>query len=260
MRKEGRWNRGRRRTSQYHRRKSVTRTFSIRRPKRDKRALATKVKSSILVVKKGIIGKRKKIPEKRREKKVRRRFDALSVLFIALVAAAAALLVLFILYKWNISELNFVDWFIARSAEMLSPIKIWLRNPFGLQLFLASFISLAVAGAGLFLLNKIKAMPLKKRIAAIEKPIIKKKTPEHGRAIQVKLEPYETEIDAIYQYIQKKQTITLEEVAEKFKVAKELAEEWAKILESHKLITLNYSPFGAMILALPKPEKKEEAT
>ena len=69
---------------------------------------------------------------------------------------------------------------------------------------------------------------------------------------------YQTEIDTLYQMVLQRGKITLEEVMKTFTIKKELAEEWAKILESHQLISVEYPPFSSPVLMLPKPITPEE--
>lgn len=78
------------------------------------------------------------------------------------------------------------------------------------------------------------------------------------RSVPVKKRRYETELDALYRRIQQQGKITLEEVKKKFNVSKELAEEWADILESHKLITIRYPAFGQITLTKYHPAYDKE--
>ena len=73
---------------------------------------------------------------------------------------------------------------------------------------------------------------------------------------QTKIQPngsYETQIDALYHLVEKEGEIRLEDAAKKCHITAELAEEWAKILESHELLTINYSTFGTIILVKRQP-------
>ncbi len=82
--------------------------------------------------------------------------------------------------------------------------------------------------------------------------------PKKPPLVHFKLGAYETGIDLLYRRIQQKGKITLEEVEKTFKVSKELAEEWAKILESHKLATIHYPAFSSPALTKYMPAQKEE--
>lgn len=59
---------------------------------------------------------------------------------------------------------------------------------------------------------------------------------------------YQTDLDKLYEMVEKKGKVKLQDVAKKFKISLEKAEEWAKILENHEMITLNYPAFGEVEL------------
>ena len=83
------------------------------------------------------------------------------------------------------------------------------------------------------------------------------KTKELPPAV-AKSESYTTEIDELYNYIQTVGKITLTEVGRRFNLTKDLAEDWAKILEGHELITIEYPIFSSPILTKYKPPEEEE--
>lgn len=62
----------------------------------------------------------------------------------------------------------------------------------------------------------------------------------------------ETTIDEVLDTIKKKGSITIDEIAERFKVDKAVVEEWARILEEHKLIVVNYPVIGKPYLSSAK--------
>ncbi|MBU1623026.1 MAG: hypothetical protein KJ597_05635, partial [Nanoarchaeota archaeon] len=70
-----------------------------------------------------------------------------------------------------------------------------------------------------------------------------------------------TEIDTLFQIVEKKGKISFEEMERTFKVTKALVEDWAKILESHNLAVIHYPAFGSPELRKVEEveEKKEEA-
>ncbi len=68
------------------------------------------------------------------------------------------------------------------------------------------------------------------------------------RSVVDKTNKYNTDIDTLYELINKKGKLTISEVCKGFGVTKEMAEEWGKILEEHDLIRLNYPPFGELEL------------
>ena len=52
--------------------------------------------------------------------------------------------------------------------------------------------------------------------------------------------------------LKRRGSITIDEIAEGFHIEKELVEEWAKILEEHKLVVVNYPVIGKAFLVLAK--------
>jgi len=77
------------------------------------------------------------------------------------------------------------------------------------------------------------------------------------RKIVVSLKSNETEIDALLRVVLEKGKIGLDQVVKMFKIDMSIAKDWAKILEDSKLIEINYTTFGAVILSKPKEVKKE---
>lgn len=69
---------------------------------------------------------------------------------------------------------------------------------------------------------------------------------------------YITAIDEVYNYIQTTGKISLNDVKKRFNISKDLAEEWARILESHDLINIEYPLFSSPILTKFKPSQEEE--
>lgn len=194
----------------------------------------------------------------------------LLLLFIIFVASAAVLFALYVLDRLEIIE---VERWLAPIVPSLMAISIFfgdnwaavtavLNTRIRILISLASLMSLVLAIIGVILIRKLK-IPLKKELHDIEKALKRKiesmRHVHQARALHMELRSYETEIDALYQHILKKGKVTLEEVISRFNISKELAEEWAKILESHKLITISYSPFGALILTTPQGNENEEA-
>lgn len=114
--------------------------------------------------------------------------------------------------------------------------------------------------------SKVKSFFLRLRQLISRKP--HQKPADNGaRAIKVgqllHLGAYETEIDALYQWVTQKRAIRIKEIARRFKVPEELVQEWAKILEEHKLISIHYPSFGSPILKLyeePQESPQGEST
>ena len=70
---------------------------------------------------------------------------------------------------------------------------------------------------------------------------------------------YETEIDALYRYVSQKGKVRIDDSARRFKVPQGVIQEWAKILEEHKLIAIHYPAFGSPVLKRYEepPESRE---
>lgn len=64
------------------------------------------------------------------------------------------------------------------------------------------------------------------------------------KAIAIKQEKYETDIDKLYNLVQKYKAVKFSEVAKLFGINNTKAEQWAKILESHELVEIHYPAFG----------------
>jgi response regulator of citrate/malate metabolism len=65
-------------------------------------------------------------------------------------------------------------------------------------------------------------------------------------------EKIETSIDNMLKLLEQKESISIEELAKELKVSEELIEEWAKILEEHQLVTIEYSLVGKPMLKIVK--------
>ena len=74
----------------------------------------------------------------------------------------------------------------------------------------------------------------------------------------IHLGTYETEIDAVYKEVKEKGKIRIDEIAKKWNVASELVQEWAKILEEHKLVQIHYPAFGSPELRMYEEKKSGE--
>jgi hypothetical protein len=102
-------------------------------------------------------------------------------------------------------------------------------------------------------LKKVKLKPVEDEILHPEKyKMLNKGT----RQVTIKLKANETEIDALHKYISQSKGVTYMDIEKKFKVPRALVEEWTRILEEHKLITIVYPTFGSPKLTTYK--SKEE--
>lgn len=68
---------------------------------------------------------------------------------------------------------------------------------------------------------------------------------------------YQTDIDRLYRTINSANIVTITQAATMFRITKEQAEEWGKILESHGLIELRYPAIGELQLCKKKLKTTE---
>ena len=87
--------------------------------------------------------------------------------------------------------------------------------------------------------------------------LFKKRTKDSAN-LHITIGQNETGVDALLREIQKRDHVSLEQVEATFNVSKELAEEWAKILEAKGLIELGYPAFGSLVLKKPTEKKGDE--
>ncbi len=83
----------------------------------------------------------------------------------------------------------------------------------------------------------------------LKKPL--KKVVKHGFGGEIL-----TEVDVMLSHLKQKKKADLNFFVKKFGEEEKLVEEWAKILESNGLITVDYTPFGKVVLKIVE-EKKE---
>lgn len=68
----------------------------------------------------------------------------------------------------------------------------------------------------------------------------------------------ETNIDAFYTLLQDKKSLTTGTVAKAFKITKEQALDWGKILEEHALVTIEYPAFADPEIKIPESKEEKE--
>ena len=108
----------------------------------------------------------------------------------------------------------------------------------------ASFASMIIIGAEWILLFSLIALSaVKAKLAdsvqqAVHVEILKKKAKS------------DTEIDMLYELLQKNKKITISKAAELFKVDKEIIENWGEILENNQLVVVDYPRFGEIEIRL----------
>lgn len=155
---------------------------------------------------------------KKPESKVKAKFKSRLMLFALLfVAAVVTLLVLN-----SKGIISFTDTYFLMSLGAL---------------FL---ISMVVVSSRFYKYHKSKSeiqdKLSKENIAVIKKSIIAKSS------------KYKTDLDRLYELINEKGKVTLSDVTKGFNISEEMAQEWARILESHGLVKINYPPFGEVEL------------
>ncbi|MFC1768665.1 hypothetical protein ACFLZX_02780 [Nanoarchaeota archaeon] len=85
---------------------------------------------------------------------------------------------------------------------------------------------------------------VKKRSKEISNIKSVKLVKELGKGFKVKIGKYETELDAVYKIVQEKGRVKLSTISRYLGVKNDTAEEWAMILEEHKLIKIHYHAFS----------------
>ena len=68
-----------------------------------------------------------------------------------------------------------------------------------------------------------------------------------------------TELDALYNILKTKKELSIRSIANLFKIEEDLAMEWARILESGELVTIDYPGFGVPRVFLKIHEVKEKS-
>lgn len=112
-------------------------------------------------------------------------------------------------------------------------------------------MNLLYVGAALISFTFVYALiKLKKKFVKHKEKPEKKKVKQTARIASMKkyaalkYSQYETDIDRLYRILQKFKTVKLSEIRGVFNINNEKAEEWAKILDEHKLAVLYYPSFG----------------
>ncbi len=67
-----------------------------------------------------------------------------------------------------------------------------------------------------------------------------------------------TDIDTLYEILKQTKKIKISTIEKKFKISKDLAMEWAGILESSNLAMIDYPGFGEPVLTLKEKHKNEK--
>lgn len=153
----------------------------------------------------------------------------------------------------------FADKFLAAAFILVITIILILNNkgifsaqrPLHFAILMGIFVLFAVL-TGLSAYSKTKHVG--KVTARLEpKPAAKEKLMQ----AVAKAGKYETDLDRLYMTIVKVEVVNVAQAAAMFRISKEQAEEWGKILESHGLIELNYPALGELQLCKKKSKPTE---
>ena len=70
----------------------------------------------------------------------------------------------------------------------------------------------------------------------------------------------ETDVDRLFEFVKKNKKVSLVKVARMLNENRKVVEEWAKVLEESKLISIEYSfnPFAKAYLRIVEDGKKQE--
>lgn len=66
-----------------------------------------------------------------------------------------------------------------------------------------------------------------------------------------------TDLDLLYEFLQDKKELRISTICKVFKVNKEIAMGWCKILESGNLVAIDYPGFGEPIIRIPENKNKD---
>jgi hypothetical protein len=146
--------------------------------------------------------------------------------------------------KFRPKVLIFVAFFVLAVVAILvlnSKNVISFSDPYVLltlgALFLASLVYVAFR---FYRAHRVKS-EVQQQLSKENISVIKK-------SIVAKSSKYKTDLDRLYELVNEKGKISLSDVVKGFNISIEMAEQWAKILEGHGMITLNYPPFGEVEL------------
>ena len=91
-----------------------------------------------------------------------------------------------------------------------------------------------------------------------DKNLLNQKKDEKELHIQKNLSKNKTDLDVLYEVLQKKKKLKISAISKAFKVSKEIAMEWCKILESGNLAEIDYPGFGQPVIKLTEEYEKEK--
>lgn len=180
------------------------------------------------------------------------KFKKMLIVLLIFVLVATAI---FFLYWYQLLNVGIIlntlsSWFVNLKLLLLN-----MDLRVGLGLVLAIIIIILV----FLIIIEIKKRVKLKNIKDGDKS--KKPSKEKISTTKVKLKATkfgETSLDLLYQLIEEKQQIKMDEIINIFSITKEQAKEWANILENQNLVIIEYPLFGSPILKKPKMAKKED--
>lgn len=131
-----------------------------------------------------------------------------------------------------------------------------VQNPVHLGILIVIFILFAIAvgfsAHSKKSISKTAEEPEKEQDESAEIPVEKLKLKAIAKAGK-----YQTDIDRLYRTINSANIVTITQAATMFRITKEQAEEWGKILENHGLIELRYPAIGELQLCKKKSKTTE---
>jgi CBS domain-containing protein len=146
---------------------------------------------------------------------------------------------------FGINDLNELT---EEMMEKLKTMKVkdLMKKP--ITIYFKSSIEKAASMMKKYSINRLIVVDKNKKMVGI----ISKTDLVKGASKVIVKKRIETTIDEVLKIIEEKGSITIDEIAKKFHVDVSVIEEWAKILEEHRLASINYPIIGKPYLSLIK--------
>jgi Ca2+/Na+ antiporter len=142
-----------------------------------------------------------------------------------------------------------VSVYAANFLNLLSQylINIMEKLPWEIDMSLLVFILQWIVLFLVVLVIVIKIVKHRKKVneVASSKEIIPKKSKS------------ETDLDILYNMLKKNKSLSIKAISKIFKISREKALDWSKILENHDLVTIEYPTFDIPEVKINEKEKKE---
>ena len=91
-----------------------------------------------------------------------------------------------------------------------------------------------------------------------DKNVLNQKKDEKELHIQKNLSKNKTDLDILYEVLQKKKKLKISAISKAFKIEKDIALEWCKILESGNLAEIDYPGLGQPVIKISSQCEKEK--